>query len=107
MGQFVLSSQFAANLVPELKSKVAGVEGDLEKLLTKAHFEEAKLRNLTEASPPDPSPHQSDLPPSLTEVGRSPIHVTYVELWDTKLSNVASRVEVRARNRSSASFSER
>lgn len=49
MGQTVLSSQFVAGLLPDIKSKVAGVEGDLEKLLTKARFEEAKLRELAEA----------------------------------------------------------
>lgn len=48
MEQTVLSSQFVAGLLPDIKSKVAGVEGDLEKLLTKARFEEAKLRELKE-----------------------------------------------------------
>ena len=33
-------------LLPDIKSKVTGVEGNLEKLLTKARFEEAKLREL-------------------------------------------------------------
>ena len=46
MGQTVLSSQFVAGLLPDIKSKVAGVEGDLKKLLTKARFEEAKLKVL-------------------------------------------------------------
>ena len=46
MGQTVLANQFAAGLLPELKAKVAGSEGDLEKLLTKARFEEAKLWDL-------------------------------------------------------------
>ena len=49
MGQSLLSSQFVAGLVPELKTKVAGLEGSLEKLLTKARFEEAKIRDLMEA----------------------------------------------------------
>ena len=35
MGQTVLANQFAAGLLPELKAKVAGSEGDLEKLLQK------------------------------------------------------------------------
>ena len=48
MGQSVLSSQFVAGLVPELKTTVAGLEGGLEKLLTKARFEEAKIRDLIE-----------------------------------------------------------
>ena len=46
MGQSVLANQFAAGLLLELKVKVAGNEGNLEKLLTKARFEEAKLWDL-------------------------------------------------------------
>ena len=46
MGQLVLANQFVAGLLPELKTKVAGTEGKLEQLLTKARFEEAKLREL-------------------------------------------------------------
>ena len=46
MGQTILANQFATGLLPELKAKVGGSEGDLEKLLTKARFEEAKLRYL-------------------------------------------------------------
>ena len=46
MGQLVLANQFLAGLLPELKSKVAGSEGNFEQLLTKARFEEAKLREL-------------------------------------------------------------
>ena len=49
MGCTVLTSQFVAGLLPELKSKVAGSEGGFELLLVKARFEEAKLRDL---SPP-------------------------------------------------------
>lgn len=41
MGCTVLTSQFVAGLLPELKSKVAGSEGGFELLLVKAHFEEA------------------------------------------------------------------
>ena len=47
MGQLVLANQFVAGLLPELKTKVAGSEGKLEQLLTKARFEEAKLCELT------------------------------------------------------------
>ena len=62
MGKAVLASQFAAGLLPEIKAKVAGNEGDLEALLTKARFEEAKIRNLRNvprkaAFKPQPSPH--------------------------------------------------
>ena len=46
MGQSVLANQFVAGLLSELKVKVAGTEGNLKKLLTKARFEEAKLRDL-------------------------------------------------------------
>ena len=46
-----------AGLLPELKAKVAGSEGDLDKLLTKARFKEAKLRDL---------PPQSNQKPALT-----------------------------------------
>lgn len=46
MGKAVLASQFVAGLVPGIKAKVAGSEGDIEALLAKARFEEAKLRDL-------------------------------------------------------------
>ena len=46
MGKAVLASQFAAGLIPEIKAKVAGNEGDLDALLARARFEEAKLRDL-------------------------------------------------------------
>ena len=46
MGRAVLASQFASGLLPAIKSKVAGSDGDLETLLAKARFEEAKLRDL-------------------------------------------------------------
>ena len=46
MGKFVLASQFASGLLPEIKAKVAGSKGDLDTLLAKARFEEAKLRDL-------------------------------------------------------------
>ena len=42
----MLTSQFVARLLLELKGKVAGGEGVFEQLLVKAHFEEAKLRDL-------------------------------------------------------------
>lgn len=52
MGQSVLTSQFVTGLIPELKAKVAGMEGHLDKLLTKARFEEAKLRDVTRERKP-------------------------------------------------------
>ena len=52
MGKTVLANQFVVGLMPELKRKVAGTEGTFEQLLTKAHFEEAKLREITQNSKP-------------------------------------------------------
>ena len=52
MGCSVLSSQFVAGLLPPSKSKLTGVEGDFEKLLVKARFEEAKLREFASSSAP-------------------------------------------------------
>ena len=46
MGQTVLANQFVSGLQSELKSKVVGFEGNLEQLLVRACFEEAKLREL-------------------------------------------------------------
>ena len=50
MGQSVLAYQFVAGLRPAIKVKVVGNEGTFERLLLKARFEEAKIRDLT--SPP-------------------------------------------------------
>ncbi len=47
MRKTVLANQFVVGLIPELKRKVAGTEGNFEQLLTKARFEEAKLREIT------------------------------------------------------------
>ena len=47
MGKAVLASHFVAGLVPGIKAKVAGHEGDIDALLAKARFKEAKLRDLT------------------------------------------------------------
>ena len=46
MGKAVQASQFAAGLLQQIKSKVAGGEGDFDTLLAKARFEEAKIRDL-------------------------------------------------------------
>ena len=66
MGQTVLCSQFV--LLPEIKSKVAGVEGDLERLLTKARFEEAKIRELAGATR---TPPRATAEPNSLSVKRS------------------------------------
>lgn len=46
MCKLVLASQFAAGLRTELKEKLTGVDGDIEQLLVRAKFEEAKRREL-------------------------------------------------------------
>ena len=46
MGQSVLANQFVAGLRPELKAEVVGSEGNMEQLLMKAQFEEAKQKEL-------------------------------------------------------------
>ena len=66
MGKAVLASQFAAGLLPEIKAKVAGSEGDLDALLSKARFEEAKLQELavgrqqSRKPPHPPVPHPAE-----------------------------------------------
>ena len=49
MGKAVLASQFVSGLRPEIKLKVAGTDGDIQQLLVKARFEEARLRDLSRA----------------------------------------------------------
>ena len=44
----ILCNQFVAGLLPSIKIKVTGTEGNFDTLLTKARFEEAKLRKLRE-----------------------------------------------------------
>ena len=46
MGRSVLAYQFVAGLCPKLKAKIAGTEGNLEQLLTRARFEEVKAHEL-------------------------------------------------------------
>ena len=46
MGHTVLANQFVSGLCPELKSKLAGQEGSFDELLARAHFEEAKQRDV-------------------------------------------------------------
>ena len=46
MTQSVLAYQFVAALQHDIKSKVAGCEGTFEELLTKARFQEARLRDV-------------------------------------------------------------
>ena len=71
LGRSVLANQFIAGLRTDLKAKVVGTEGDLDKLLVKARFEEAKKKELdlsrTTSSHPkkfntvtSPNPSRSD-----------------------------------------------
>ena len=46
MGKAVLASQFVTGLREDIKAKLAGCDGDLDQLLVKARFEEAKIRDL-------------------------------------------------------------
>jgi len=46
MACLMLANQFAAGLRKEIRVKVAGIEGNFEKLLQIAKFEEAKLRDV-------------------------------------------------------------
>jgi len=46
----VLADQFTAGLLPTLRSTVAGVKGNSERLLVKARFEEAKVGDLSGCS---------------------------------------------------------
>ena len=58
MGQSVLSNQLVSGLKPELETKVAGMDRNFEQLLVKAHFEEAKRRDIMRPNFPKP-PFQS------------------------------------------------
>ena len=46
MAQSVIAYQFVDGLLPEIKVKLAGCEGTFEQLLSKARFQEARLREL-------------------------------------------------------------
>ena len=48
MGRAILSSQFVTGLQSDIKRNLAGTDGAFDQLLTKARFEEAKLRDLTD-----------------------------------------------------------
>ena len=48
MGKSVLSLQFVSGLRPDLKSKIAGMEGDMDSLLSKARFDKAKEMSFEE-----------------------------------------------------------
>ena len=68
MGKAVLASQFLAGLHRDIKAKQAGCDGDLEQLLVKVRFEEAKIRDLgstgqvSTARKPASTPERTSVP---------------------------------------------
>ena len=50
----MLVNQFVTGLLPAIKSKLVGIEGDFSHLLTKDRFEEAKLQHLDSVHPAIP-----------------------------------------------------
>ena len=71
LGRSVLANQFIAGLCIDLKAKVVGTEGDLDKLLVKAHFKGAKKKEVDPSKPvsshpkkfntvPGPNPSRSE-----------------------------------------------
>ena len=46
LGQTILTNQFVVGLLPDIKVKIVGSEGDFNQLLLKARFEEVKLCEL-------------------------------------------------------------
>ena len=91
MGRSVLAYQFVAGLKPNLKSKLAGVEGTFDQLLVKARFEEAKLRDLsTQAAATTKAPTKDNL--------RKPYH-TLTSAKPTNQPGVVASNEERARDK--------
>ena len=67
LGRSVLAYQFVSGLIPALRTKVAGIEGNFDQLLVKARFEEAKIRDLTlgtnnPRNPRNPPPRPTETP---------------------------------------------
>jgi len=84
LGQTVLVNQFVAGLLPEIKSKIVGCEGDFNQLLTKARFEEAKLHDLG-PSQLAPVPPQSPVTQG-ERFGRKPVFMPRLQLGGTRSS---------------------
>ena len=61
LGQLVLVNQFVARLLEDIKAKVVGIEGGFDQLLSRARFEEAKLRDLAATSSLLPSSNRVGL----------------------------------------------
>ena len=58
MGQTVLVNQFVSGLRPELQAKIVGLDGSMDELITKAHFEEAKTKEFAAARTSVPFPRR-------------------------------------------------
>ena len=71
MGHSVLTYQFITGLRPDIKIKLAGVEGTFEQLLAKAQLEVAKLRDLSEQAS-----RSHSLPRKVTHIPK--IHTTAI-----------------------------
>ena len=67
MGKAVLASQFVSGLRPDVKRKVAGCDGDIQQLLTKARFEEARLRDLSQTDKGGPPAGQRSAHPQRSQ----------------------------------------
>ena len=66
MGQMVLANQFISGLRSDLKAKVVGTEGNLEQLLVKAWFEEAKKEELAAIKVTNPNKKPAESPSQTT-----------------------------------------
>ena len=67
MGKAVLASQFVSGLRPDVKCKVAGCDGDIQQLLTKSRFEEARLRDLSQTDKGGPPAGQRSAHPQRSQ----------------------------------------
>ena len=63
LGQTILTNQFVVGLLPDIKAKIVGSEGNFNQLLLQARFEEVKLRELgvIQSSSPSVSVTQNTL----------------------------------------------
>ena len=59
VGQIVLLNQFVSGLRPEIQTKVVGVEGSVDEIVTKARFEEAKLKEVSGRYQQKPYPNKN------------------------------------------------
>ena len=59
VGQIVLLNQFVSGLRPKIQTKVVGVEGSIDEIVTKARFEEAKLKEVSGRYQQKPYPNKN------------------------------------------------